>query len=196
VLEQLAADGDPAIRLAASPGGGAGADDPGAEIGDAAGGQLPADPQRLLDAIARDGSVSPLPTLHRLVTVLRAREAAERRETSRRDWRTVRAAVHATLAARGSRVALYDIRETLETCAGALPAGFTDALAAIGDAGCLESIAAAYAMAQGEEPWRAALAAAAAAIAARERLTARSTVIKRVKARHGDAIAGLLDPAR
>jgi hypothetical protein len=196
VLQQLAGDEDPAIRLAASPRGAPGADEPRAEIEDAADGHLPANPDRLLDAIAGDGGIAPLPTLHRLVTVLRDREAAERREAARRDWRTVRAAVHGVLAARGSRVALYDIRETLEQGGDALPAGFTDALAAIGDAACLEAIAAAYAKGGGDGAWRATLAGAAASIVARERLTARSAVIKRLKARHGGTIAGLLEPAR
>jgi hypothetical protein len=196
VLGQLAADADPAIRLAASPRRGAGADEPCAEIEDAAGGQLPADPQRLLDAIARDGSIAPLPTLHRLVTVLREREAAERRDATRRDWRTVRGVVHGALAARGSRVALYDIREALERGGDALPTGFTDALAAIGDAPCLEAIAGAYAASGADPAWKAALAAAARSIMARGRLTARSAAVKRVKAKHGDAVAGLLDPPR
>ena len=73
---------------------------------DAAGEQLPADANRLLDALARDGSVAPLPTLHRLVGVLRERESREHREAGRRDWVTVRGAVHQALAARDSRVAL------------------------------------------------------------------------------------------
>ena len=42
--------------------------------------------------------------------------------------------------------------------------------------------------------WRAALADAAQAIVARERLTGRSAVVKRLRARHGEGVAPLLPP--
>ena len=122
ILEQLGSDPDPAIRLAASPRG-TEADEPGAELEDASQGRLPADPQRLLDALARDGGIAALPTLHRLVTVVREREAAERKDARRRDWLTVRGAIHRALATRESRVALYDIRETLEAHPAPVPDG-------------------------------------------------------------------------
>src|SRR3990167_8946536 len=46
------------------------------------------------------------------------------------------------LADRGSRLALYDVRETLETVPGPLPVEFLSALTAVGDVSCLEPIAA------------------------------------------------------
>jgi hypothetical protein len=184
VLQQLASDPDPAIRLAAAPRS-AGGDEPGAEIRDAASGQLPADAGRLLDALARDGASVPLPTLHRLVATVREREGRERRDRGRRDWLTVRGAVHQALATRGSRVALYDLRESLEGASEPLPPAFTDAVAAIGDESCLEPLAARYAEAE-DDAWRAALGQAASAIAARERVTLRSAVARRLKAKYGE----------
>jgi hypothetical protein len=197
VLTQLRGDPDPAIRLAASPRD-IGSSDPGAELEDASHGELPADPQRLLDALARDGDEAPLPTLHRLVTVLREREGSDRREAQRAEWLAVRGAVHELLARRDSRVALYDLRETMEKAERPLPGAYMAAAVAIGDAGCLEAIAAAYARAAASDPgrtWRADLSAAARAIAKREKLTARHEVIRRVNARWGEAVAGLLRAA-
>jgi hypothetical protein len=192
ILRQLAADPDPAIRLAASPRVLEGSNEPGAEIEDAAAGALPADPHRLLDALARDGAVVPLPTLHRLVSTLRQRESEQRRDSARRDWLTVRGAVHQALAVRESRVALYDAREALEGAAEPLPDGFLAALGSLGDAACLEVIAVKHAAAT-DEGWRSALAAAAAAIARRERQTPRSAVVKRLRAKYGEERAkGLL----
>jgi HEAT repeat protein len=191
VLEQLASDPDPSIRLAAAPRTKDVGDEPGAEIEDAASGALPADPHRILDALARDAAIVPLPTLHRLVAVLRTREGDERRDAGRRDWLTVRGAVHQALASRESRVALYDAREALEGAEGPLPPGFLDALAAMGDAACLETIAVKHA-AEADRAWRAALAEAASAIAKRQRLTPRSAVVKRLRAKYGEDSANRL----
>jgi hypothetical protein len=196
VLTQLREDADPAIRLAASTP--VGSSEPGAELEDASRGELPADPRRLLDALARDSDEAALPTLHRLVTVLREREGRERREAQRAEWIAVRGAVHEVLAIRDSRVALYDLRETLEACEKPLPAAYLRAAATIGDAGCLEAIAGAYARAAGSDDdrtWRADLSAVARAIAKREKLTSRHEVIRRVNTRWGDAVAGLLRSA-
>ncbi len=144
VLAALRQDEDPAIRLASAPRAIAG-DEPGADIEAASSGDLPADPQRLIDALARDGGIVPLPTLHRLVTTLREREQEQQRESRQREWQAVRGIVHQVLARRDSRVALYDLRETLEQAEQPLPDDFVQAAAAIGDAICLEAIAAAYA---------------------------------------------------
>ena len=56
------------------------------------------------------------------------------------EWTTARAAAHVALAQRGSRLALYDLRESLERAAP-LPVEFLTALSLIGDASCLEPIA-------------------------------------------------------
>ncbi len=52
------------------------------------------------------------------------------------------APLHQALAFRGSRVALYDLRETLEDAATPLPTSFLTALHVLGDASCLEPLAA------------------------------------------------------
>ena len=58
---------------------------------------------------------------------------------------TARAAAHFALAQGGSRLALYDLRETIETAKQPLAVKFMAAVTAIGDATCLEPIAAAHA---------------------------------------------------
>jgi hypothetical protein len=194
ILTRLRDDADPAVRFAASPRVGA-SSDPGDELDEASRGELPADPQRLLDALARDGDDAPLPTLHRLVIALREREQRERRDTERAGWLVVRGAVHELLARRDSRVALYDLRETIEAAGGPLPSSYLTASAGIGDAACLEAIGAAYARAAAsdhERTWRADLGTAARAIAKREKITSRHEVVRRIQARWGDGIAGML----
>lgn len=194
VLAALRQDDDPAIRLASVPRAIAG-DEPGAEIEAASSGELPADPQRLVDALARDGGVVPLPTLHRLVTTLREHEQEQQRESRQREWQAVRGIVHQVLARRDSRVALYDLRETLEQVEQPLPDDFVQAAAAIGDALCLEAIAAAYVRTgEGSEraAWRHSLADAAATIIVREKITRRHAALRRLRARWGEAVDGLL----
>src|SRR5207245_1063273 len=121
-----------------------------------------------------------------IVERVREREGAE--PAARRDeWRLARASAHQALAIRGSRLALYDLRETLETAKGRLPVEFLAPLALIGDASCLEAIAAAHAAA-GDTWWRQHLADAFYAIVTRERLT-RSTILRKIVKR-GSALAG------
>jgi hypothetical protein len=94
--------------------------------------------------------------------------------------------VHAALASRHSRVALYDLRETLERTKEPLPVDFLAALEAIGDASCLEPIAEAYARASGgsgEAWWKRHLSDAFRAIATRERISRRNAVMKRIEKR-------------
>jgi hypothetical protein len=126
----------------------------------------------------------PLSELHEFI--VHAREA-EKRESSphrRQDWLVTRGAAHAVLAERGSRVALYDLRETFDAADGPLPLDFLAAAAAIGDATCLEPMARAWAAAPaGETWWRARLADVAADIMHRTRLSGRSNVMKRIRAR-------------
>ena len=106
----------------------------------------------------------------------------------------MRGAVHQALAARGSRVAAYDLREAIETAERALPDDFVRAAAVIGDAAELEALAGAFVRARqpDESGWRAALADAAREIVAREQLTRRHGAVKRLRARYGEAVAGLL----
>lgn len=196
VFARLREDPEAAIRAAAdakptvSP-----AEDPLAAIEAAAGGRLPSDPQLLLYLAGDVGPTAPLAVLHRLVTTLREQEAREAQEDRAAAWRTVRGTVHGALARRDSRVALYDLRESIESTGEPLPHGYLDAAALVGDAACLEAIAAAYVRAALPEPqtaWRAALRAAAHAIATREKLTRRHAAIKRLQGRWGEQVEGLL----
>jgi hypothetical protein len=168
----------------------------------AANGTLPDDPDSLRQWLAAAGPHAPLPTLHRLVQRVREREAAE--APRRGEWMTARAAAHQALAARGSTVALYDLRETIEAGEGA-PVEMLAALEAVGDRTCLEPIAAACAR-QASPPghaatgpdagaaawWRGHLVAAFRTIVAREHLTERHAVIRRVRARWPETAAALL----
>jgi len=168
------------------------------DVSAAAEGMLPDDPVALARAIATVAASIPLPILHRLVDRIREHEAAE--PAGREEWAKARAAAHLALAGRGSRLALYDLRESLDRAAAPLPVEFLAALSQIGDASCLEAIAAAYAQAPGSSRglgdwWRRHLARAFHTIVKRERLTPRHQLIRKIAKRWGDAAQGLI-PAR
>jgi hypothetical protein len=194
LVQRLRKDADPAVRALVEHQQIAPAGDPASTLARAAEENLPADPDYVLSLVAEAGGGAPLPTLHRLVGAIRAREQSEARPSRRRDWLTVRGAVHQTLAARGSRVAAYDLREAIETAGDPLPDGFVRAATAIGDATVLEALAGAYVRATtpAAAAWRSDLAEAIRTIVAQEQLTKRHGAVKRLRARHGDAIAGLL----
>ena len=193
VLRRLAEDEDPGVRAAAyrEP---TGDDTPDALLHDAATGELPADPQLLVQALVTAAAAMPLPILHRLVQVLRRREDATSDAARRREWATARGAVHHALASRGSRVAVYDVRDTVRGAAAPLPEGFLSALAAVGDAEALDDLAAAYDRMPGPpaDTWGAELRATARAIVRRERLSARHAAVKRLHTRWGETAAALL----
>src|SRR5262249_6854863 len=119
----------------------------------------------------------------------RERTAPPRR---RGEWVAARGAAHVALASRGSRLGLYDLRETLEGATTPLAADFVEALTLVGDRECLESIAAAHARARGagatQEAWRLQLAETFRVIAARERLTRRHAVMKKIEKRWPNAL--------
>ena len=99
-------------------------------------------------------------------------------------WRAVRGMLHQSLALRGSRVALYDLRETVEAASGPLPVTYLAALQVLGDASCLEPIAAAYSRAHEKDAWwRHQLATAFQTVARRERISKRHAVMKRIQGR-------------
>jgi len=157
------------------------ADDSASVVVAAADGRLPEDPAALRAAIAHQSDVAPLPALLRVVQRVREREGAEPADR-RAGWRLARAAAHVALANRGSRLALYDLRESLESAQAPLPAEFFRALALVGDTASLESIAAAHARAA--DAWsRQQLTDAFYGIVEREKLTARSAVLKRIAKR-------------
>lgn len=154
---------------------------------DAAERALPDDPIRLRGNIITAGSTVPVTVLHRILEHVRIREGAESGER-RAHWMAARATAHAALAQRGSRLALYDLRETIESARGPLAVEFMTALTAIGDVNCLEPVAVAYAAAAApnaapEDWWHRGLADAFRAIVIREALTRRHAALKRVEKR-------------
>jgi len=194
IRTRLAADSKPAVRAraAAAPEAVSTAETSIAEMLD----RGLDSPAAVRAAVAAQGGSSPLPTLHRLVGAVREREEAARGE-ARADWTAARAAVHQALAARRSKVALYDLRETLGQAREPLPVGFLAALMSLGDASCLEPVAGAYARSSGhrEDWWRAHLATAFRDIVRREGLTRRHAAVRKALARWPGAAAALL-PAR
>lgn len=146
------------------------------------------DPASVRRALSAGGSTAPFPTLHRLIQVIREREGGLKDRVARVQWTIVRGSVHHQLASRGSRVALYDVRESLEQTDTPLPVEFLATLAEIGDRSCVEPLAQAYARsaklkATGTEWWRQHLLSTLRTIVSRERLTKRHAVIKRVLAK-------------
>lgn len=191
----LRGDRSAAIKRYVVAGPGRATADAPADLTTAAAGELPSDPAATKLLVAATAGQAPLATLHRLVQVLRDREAAEKDMAIRLEWMTVRAAVHQALAARDSRVALYDLRETLEAAQTALPVEFLAAIGALGDASCLEAIATAYAATtKGQQPdwWQRHLVQAFRTIVKRERVTPRHASLKRVQTRWPEAARTLI----
>lgn len=166
---------------------------------------LPQDPDELTEALTHAGASVALPSLLRVIERVRDREASEA-PARRAEWTRVRGRVHVALAARGSRIALYDLRESLESTSGPLPVEFLAALSTAGDTSCLEAVAAAYARStpspgppgrKGSEGpgdnlwWRDRLADAFRTIVKRERLTRRHAVVKKIEKRWGNAVEQL-----
>jgi len=146
-------------------------------------GRLPDRAATLCDELARTAPVVPLPVLHHLVVAVHAREAAERAGGHAAEWRHAHAALHLALARRGSRVALYDLRETLQSHTASLPGDLFSAVALIGDRACLEPLAERATHGADHEQRTQALD-ALRRIQQRERLTRRHTVLKRLAARY------------
>ena len=151
---------------------------------DALEGRLPDRPALLRGIVHVRGATAPLSALQRLIDASRVREAAERDAATRREWLALRGSLHQALGLRGSRVALYDLRESFSDAGGPLPASFLAAVHAVGDASCLDTLADAMARAGVRDAaWRQQLAAAFHAVARRERLTRRHAVMKRALAK-------------
>jgi HEAT repeat protein len=181
LFAKLAKDPSEAVRRCAAAGGRTTREDAPGLLAEAAARGLPDDPALLRRALADAGAAARLTDLLRIVERVREREATEP-PTRRAEWLTTRAAAHAALAARNSRLALYDLREALESAKAPLPVEFLAALGRIGDASCVEPIAAAYARAR-DAWWRGHLADAFQAIVKREGLTRRHAAIKRIEKR-------------
>jgi hypothetical protein len=189
ILATLADDSNSAIRLEAGLRGLSAppaSNDTVLVLARAAEGELPDHPAILRHALALSAESVPLPALLDLVKRIREREGSEPAKV-KEQWKIARAAAHVALAHRGSRLAVYDLRESLETAKGPLPVEFLEAVRLIGDATCLEAIAGAHAKAR-DGWWRQHLAEAFTAITAREKLTRRHAVLKKVEKRWPTAI--------
>jgi hypothetical protein len=194
----LAVDLSPAVRAWAS--GTAGdarpAIDPRQAVESAAAGD-PFDPALLRELVPAGSAEAPLPTLHRLVEVARAREESAPAPADRLEWVAVRGSVHLALARRSSRVAVYDLREALAGGPAALPAEFVEAAALVGDSSCLEPIAERLARTpstvdRADQQWRDGLIRAGRAIVERERLTRRHAAMRRIARLSPEVAAALL----
>jgi hypothetical protein len=181
---------DPDLDIRAAVGGSAAAVTSGERDvwREATAGVLPPSPAALKAALNASRTTARLTELQRMVDQIRAREQQETDAGVREEWRAVRGAAHQALAARNSRLALYDLRDSL-LAAERLPVTFLAAIEEIGDASCLETLAAAYeeSSRSGDRWWREHVASAFRAIVDREGLTRRHAVIKRVLARWSEA---------
>ena len=125
---------------------------------DALAGHLPDDARQLREAVSARAADTPLADLRRLIEAIAERERAQTKQPASHDWTAARGAVHQALALRGSRVALYDLRETFERASGPLPSPFLAAVTIVGDDSCVEPLAAAFAHADedrdGNTSWR------------------------------------------
>lgn len=142
----------------------------------------PDDPLSVLDWLAGHHG-APLSEIHQLIVRVRDWEQQDPAGPRRDQWRRARGAAHAVLAARRSTVAVYDLRESFETVTEPLPADFLTAVAQVGDASCLEPMARAWTATKGEGWWRSRLVESAADIMRREKLTGRSALVKRLRAK-------------
>lgn len=194
LLATLGSDPDSAIAMAAGLGPAAAAD-PVHVLKEAADGVLSDSPGVLRLALTESGAHVPPAVLQQVIERVRFREGAESGPV-RAEWTALRGAAHAVLAQRGSRVALYDLKESLESTREPLPVDFLGAAATLGDASCLESVAAAFnrALEHGgrvDDWWRQRLTDVFRTIAAREQVTRRTAAGKKVSARYREAAAML-----
>lgn len=134
---------------------------------DAVEARLPDAAAPLREAVQLRAGAAPLGVLQKLVDSVRAKE---RDEATMSEWIAVRGALHQALALRGSRIAVYDLRETVEAADAPLPSTFLTALHLVGDESCLPAIAAAHKRAA-DDRWRQQLEAAFHAIVKRDKLS-------------------------
>ena len=133
------------------------------------------------DWVEAHGARATLAMLHDAIKSFRDAESRAETTGERSEWLRARGVAHHMLANRGSRLALYDARETLSTATAPLPAGFVETLANLGDASCLDPLARAWS-ATGDAGWRAQLSDTARRIVTRAKLGGRSAVVKGIRA--------------
>ncbi len=155
----------------------------------AAAGHLPSSPAPVRLALAGHGATVPLTVLHRLIERIRAHESGKPAD-EQEAWRVLRATAHQELAARGSRLGVYDLRETLEALGDRTPVGMLSALQQVGDVSVLDDVADAWQRTTND--WfRGQLVAIFRAVVAREKLTRRHAAARKLAARLPDAVAAL-----
>lgn len=142
---------------------------------------LPDDPEFLSRLLTTEGATASPSHLHRIVERIRDKESAEA-PVRRPVWTRARGSAHIALAKRSSLLGVYDLREALESASGPLPVEYLAALALIGDASCLEAIAAAHGKAM-DRWWREHLVDTFRAVVKREKLTGRHHAMKRIQKR-------------
>jgi len=190
ILASLAGDPNQVVRTEAGlsdRGAPRGAGDPVEVIARAAAGSLGEEADVLRHAVNLAGSAAPLASLQTVVERVREREGAEPAAV-REQWRLTRAAAHVALAHRGSRLALYDLRESFESAKGPLPLEFLTAMSLVGDATCVEAMAAAHVRAK-DAWWREQLARVFREVVSRERLTKRHAALRRIEKRWPGVLA-------
>jgi hypothetical protein len=181
LLQRLQGDPDPLVATTAR-GGNEGAPSPEQLIARAAAGDPGDDADALRRAIARAGAGTSVTTLHSMIDQIVAKERTAVGKAMH--WAAARGAAHLALAQRGSRLGLYDLRDSLAAAQGTLPLEFLNALSLVGDASCLEPIAAAYGRsAAADDVWRRGLQQAFASIVERHQITRRHAVLKKIAQR-------------
>lgn len=196
----LRQDPDPEIAAIAAPGVARNIRGPIERLADAAAGNLSIEPESLRRAIAAASAEIAPSMLHKLVEHIRVREGSEP-AARRAEWMAARAAAHLALARRNSRVALYDLRETIEAARQPLPVEFLAAVTTIGDVSCLESLVTAFARTSSrrqpaDEWWRRHLAEAFHDIVRREKMTRQHAEIKKIEKRWKEAMNELWSPLK
>jgi hypothetical protein len=144
---------------------------------------LPSDPAVMAAIVREEGADARVTLLRDLIDQVRNKEKSSKAPATRANWMAVRGLLHQQLAARNSRLAVYDLRETLAASSDPLPVGFLAAAAAVGDTACLEPIATSWLAATGDRWWRDHLSEAFAAIVKREKLTRRHALMKKLTER-------------
>lgn len=139
------------------------------------------DPIAAREWIEAHGGKATLAALHDAIKAFRESERRASSNRQRDEWMKVRGVAHRMLADRGSRLALYDARETFSSAQSPLPPGFLEAIGQVGDASCLEPLARAWSATR-EARWRAQLSETARQIVVRSKLGGRNAVVKGIRA--------------
>ena len=193
VRGRLRADASPRIRRAAGEGIGTTATGAGAAASrlEALANDPGHDPAIIQQVLADAGAATTLATLHELVLALGHRERAATSDADRAGWSVALGAAHHALASRGSRLALYDLRDAIARTPADRLGEFLAAAEVVGDAHLLEPLARAWTAGGGAEVHRR-IERAFAAILTRERLTRRHAAVKVVIELWPDAAATLV----